>query len=201
MDKIATFEAGLPAVELGRWMGRREAFGIMAGQCSAADVESLRRIRQEKSYRALDCTWADFCRSHLHVARRSVDRAIGYLQEFGPAFFHLTQLVHISPGEFRSIAQHVTDRGLEVDGNVIALLPENSRQVTAAVGDLLKRLEPDECVPPPPAFDDVLKRCRAAAEMLVTLPPKLTPRQRQDLASAVNDIRTAAEALGVRIAA
>ena len=66
-----------------------EAFGQMAGRCTGAQIESLRRIREEKAYRDSDCTWAEFCLHHLHVDRRNVDRAIGYLQEFGPAFLHI----------------------------------------------------------------------------------------------------------------
>src|SRR5262249_13199135 len=48
-------------VELGNWMGRREAFGLMAGRCSAADAECLRRMRDDRSYRDLNCSWEDFC--------------------------------------------------------------------------------------------------------------------------------------------
>ena len=43
-----------PDANLDRWLGRREAFGLIAGRCSAAEVESLRRIRTEKLYRERD---------------------------------------------------------------------------------------------------------------------------------------------------
>jgi orotidine-5'-phosphate decarboxylase len=190
-------QAGLAGIELGQWMGRREAFGLVAGRCSAADVESLRRIREDKMYRELDCSWAEFCAHHLHVARRSVDRAIGYLQEFGPAFFHVTQLAHIGPKEYRAIAQHVSERGVDVDGNVVALLPENGQKVAAAVTELLKRLQPQCRRPPALSFDAALKRCTEAAEMLEALPARLETRQKLDLASALCNIRIAAAGLGV----
>jgi hypothetical protein len=40
---------------LNRWMGRREAFGLVAGRCAAADIETLRQIREQKLY-----SWTKF---------------------------------------------------------------------------------------------------------------------------------------------
>jgi hypothetical protein len=181
-------------------MGRREAFGIVAGRCSAAEVESLRQIRDGKTYRELDCTWSDFCTRYLHVSRRSVDRAIGYLDEFGPAFFHVSMLAHISPKDYRSIAPHVTDRGVEIDDNVVALLTENSDRVSAAVAELLKRIECDDSTPSAPQFEQVLKRCQTTAEMVEALPSPLDRVQKIELAAAVNSIRDAAASLGIKVA-
>ncbi|HUI80868.1 MAG TPA: hypothetical protein VLY24_23240 [Bryobacteraceae bacterium] len=36
------------AFDLGTWLGRKQAFGLMAGKCSAADAECLRNIREQK---------------------------------------------------------------------------------------------------------------------------------------------------------
>jgi hypothetical protein len=74
METPGPSEPDLLSLDLGRWMGRREAFGLMAGRCSAADAENLRRIRDEKLYKRLKCTWAEYCMRHLNVERRSVDR-------------------------------------------------------------------------------------------------------------------------------
>jgi hypothetical protein len=52
-------------------------------------------MRDDRSYRDLNCSWEDFCTTHLKVSRRSVDRVIGRLEEFGPAYFHLAQLTHL----------------------------------------------------------------------------------------------------------
>lgn len=118
---------------LDRWLGRREAFGIIAGRCSAAELESLRRIRDEKLYRGRAHNWDEFCSQHLGVSRRNIERHIRYLEEFGPAYFHISQLMHITADEYRAIAPHVSEEGVQLDGNIVALLPENSEEVTAAV--------------------------------------------------------------------
>ena len=39
--------------QLGRWMGRKQAFASLAGRCSAADAECLRQARHSKYYRSL----------------------------------------------------------------------------------------------------------------------------------------------------
>ena len=57
------------AHDLGRWMGRRDAFGAIAGRCSAADAECLRLIRDKKAYVDLAPSWDEFCRLHLHVSQ------------------------------------------------------------------------------------------------------------------------------------
>jgi len=196
--KPAPSEPDLLSLELGRWMGRREAFGLMAGRCSAADAESLRRIRDEKLYKRLNCTWAEYCMRHLNVERRSVDRAIGYLQEFGPAFFPVTQMTHIGPKDYRAIASNIGPDGVTLDGTAVTLLPENSQEISSAVAELLKRIERE----PKPAtvpFDAALKRCQTVAAMLEALPSGLDGRQKLDLAAVVAEIGKAAAALGVLV--
>ena len=59
------------------------------------------------------------------------------LDEFGPTYFHVAQMTHVTAEEYRAIAPHVSADGLRLDGDVVALLPENSEQVSAAVAELL----------------------------------------------------------------
>jgi hypothetical protein len=157
--------------ELGRWLGRREAFAMVAGRSSAAEAESLRRVRDGKLYRNLGLTWDEFCKSRLGVSRQHIDRTLRLLDEFGPAYFHVAQMAHVTPDEYRAIAPHVGEDGVRVDGAVIALLPENSEQVSAAVGELLKREKPEGKPPAKMTFDTVMKRCQALHEALVMLEP------------------------------
>lgn len=188
---------GNTGIDLGRWLGRREAFGLVAGRCSAAEVESLRRIREEKHYRLAARNWNEFCTRYLRVSRRSVDRAIGYLQEFGPAYFHISQLSHIGEREYRAIAAQVTEEGVNLDGNVVALLPENSQKVAEAISELLRRNEAKE---PPPAgemLDTVVKRCQNLARMLAAVPATLDANQKLRLGEALREIHKAAYCLGV----
>ena len=44
-------------VDLGILMGKREAFATLAGRCSAAQAESLRRIHGSEVYRELAANW------------------------------------------------------------------------------------------------------------------------------------------------
>ena len=37
---------------LGTWLGRRQAFGLMAGKAAAADVDCLRQIRDTRMYKS-----------------------------------------------------------------------------------------------------------------------------------------------------
>jgi hypothetical protein len=55
--------------ELGRLVGQKHAFSLVAGACMAADAECLRRIREEKAYRALHVTWDQFCRERVGITR------------------------------------------------------------------------------------------------------------------------------------
>lgn len=126
-------------MEMGRFVGMREAFAQVAGRCAAADIECLRRLRDERKFRDLGCSWDEFCTRHLRVSRRSVERQIAHLEEFGPAYFHLAKLAHISVSEYRQIAASVSEAGVEIDGAVVTLMPENSEKLAAAIADLLER--------------------------------------------------------------
>jgi hypothetical protein len=84
-------------LELGTLLGRRQAFSIIAGRCSAADAACLRQIRNQKSYRKLDLGWKGFCSQHLGMSHTQANRVISYLDEFGPEYFDLAQLTGISP--------------------------------------------------------------------------------------------------------
>ena len=44
-----THDEGL---DLGTWLGRRQAFAVMAGRCSAADAKCLRELRDTKKYKS-----------------------------------------------------------------------------------------------------------------------------------------------------
>ncbi len=156
-------------VDLGRWMGRRDAFALISGAANAADIESLRRIRDDKQYRAVARNWDEFCTNHLRISRRTVDKNISYLEEFGPQFFLLKQMAQVSPNEYRAIATHVGPDGLRTSNGTVPLLPEKTEQVAAAVAELLKhnRKAAAGMVEPRQAkFHSILQRCKSAAEML-----------------------------------
>jgi hypothetical protein len=153
------------AVELGRWLGRQEALNMVAGRCSAAAAEGLRRIRDDKLYLESSPTWNEFCEHHLGASRRNVNRVIGYLEEFGPQYFHVAQMTRITPQQYRVIASNVDESGVKLNGEVVALLPENQQKVAEAVKVLMDRSHP-AARKHEPDFAGALKRCESAADIL-----------------------------------
>ena len=65
-------------VILGRLMGRREAFSFIAGHCSAAEAEQLRRIRDGKLYLGHAKDWDEFCTVFLHISRASAAASVNF---------------------------------------------------------------------------------------------------------------------------
>ena len=130
------------AFELGEILGGRRAFSTIAGRCSAVAAAYLRRIRDEKLFRAKAETWDEFCPKFLGMSKTNANRIIHYLEEFGPAFFEVAQLNRISPVKYRAIANAIRDSALHCNGEVIALIPENAAKVSMAVDQLYKAAKP-----------------------------------------------------------
>jgi hypothetical protein len=126
-------------LDLGTWLGRKQAFGLIAGRCSAADAECLRNIRDNKRYRSLRINWKQFCREHIGISRPVVDKIIRQLEEFGPAFFQLAGVMRITEDEYRLIAASVTEEGVLADGERIPIAIENATRLTRAVDALRSR--------------------------------------------------------------
>ena len=130
-------------LDLGTWMGRKQAFASLAGGCSAADAECLRQMREQRKYRARGLTWAEFCKRRLGVPRQYADRLIGRLQEFGPQYFRLAQATGIAPEEYRRIAGSVGEKGLAHAGELIPITAEEGPRLIAAVEEMRKQAEPE----------------------------------------------------------
>ena len=69
----------LPAADAGEFtlgvmLGSRKAFAAVAGRCSAADAECLRRIRDRKLYLSRAATWEEFCPEYLGLSKTHVRR-------------------------------------------------------------------------------------------------------------------------------
>jgi hypothetical protein len=78
------------ALEIGRWLGRREAFSLVAGRCSAADAKCLRELRESKKYKELGLTWEECCKQKVGTCRSVAD------QTHDPP----ASLVAVRPGQF-----------------------------------------------------------------------------------------------------
>jgi hypothetical protein len=127
---------GAALLDLGFALGQTHTFGLVAGRCSAAQAEGLRRLREQKTYKCCAETWDDFCHGYLKISKREADRTIALLEEFGPAYFDLSQLTRISPETYRAIAPEIHGGALHYQGEAIELNPENSRKVAAAVAEM-----------------------------------------------------------------
>ena len=110
--------------ELGVMLGSRRAFSSVAGRCSAADAECIRRIRDERLYLRRAANWEEFCPEYLGLSKTHANRLIRYLEEFGPDYFELAQLTRVTPEQFRAIAPAVREKNIHVNGEAIALIPE-----------------------------------------------------------------------------
>ena len=124
------------AYELGEWMGRKQAFSGLAGRCSAADAECLRKIRSRKQYRALKLTWKQFCEQRVGVSHVTADKIIGLLEEFGPAYFLLSQATRISEREYRQISSAVRGQNLLCAGEEIPIDADHAPKLNAAIEQL-----------------------------------------------------------------
>ena len=134
------------AFDLGTWLGRRQAFNIVAGRCSAADAQCLRNIRENKLYRALGINWESFCRQHAGLSRSLADKIIRQLEEFGAGYFALAAVTGVTPQDYRLIAGAVSEQGVAHKGETISIVPENAPRLTAAINDLRRQADPTEVV-------------------------------------------------------
>jgi hypothetical protein len=131
-----TQQASQPLFDLGVWLGRKQAFGAIAGRCSAADAECLRQMRESKAYRSLGLTWDQFCKEKVGVTRPVVDKVIRQLEEFGPAFFQLASILRITADEYRLIAGSMAEDSVVYEGETIAINVENISRLAQAVDAL-----------------------------------------------------------------
>ncbi|MFY9724715.1 MAG: hypothetical protein WB579_02970 [Bryobacteraceae bacterium] len=195
-DQIDT-PAAASALNLGQWLGRREICGAIAGRCSAAEIECVRRIRNERLYRGHAATWREFCLKYLGASRNSVEANIRLFDELGPAYFHVAQLAHITPAQYRQIAPRIDAEGLEAGGETIPLVPANRDRLVAVIGEVRHKARKAGPAPKPRGFEAALEHCQAAAGLLETLfsPP---PFERQlVMVATLNRIRDAAARLGI----
>ena len=163
-----------PGVDLGRLLGQRRAFAAVGGRCSAAHAQLLRRIRDDKLYRAVAPSWRRFCGTHLAITCRHADRLIALLNRFGPTYFEISQLVGLSPRQYLAIQPVLHEHSALVNGEAISLIPENAPKVLEAVGQLLRetrRTKPREPAPETvrARAADLTRRGRIIANQLVAL--------------------------------
>ncbi len=138
---MKTSNCELPAevaelLDLGSVLGQNQAFGLIAGRCSAAQAASLQRLRDDKKYRLVTPHWREFCSRYLKISGTQADLIIRLREEFGAPYFELAQLTRISPETWRAIQPAVKDGAIQLHGEAIQLVPENAQKIAAAVAEL-----------------------------------------------------------------
>ena len=118
------------------WLGRHQAFALVANRCAAADAECLKAIRDSGDYKELRVTWDEFCTKHAGMTRAYVEQHIQCFEQFGENYRRMAELMLMSPATYRLIHGSVSEQGLEFQGEHIALLPANRDKIVAAVKTL-----------------------------------------------------------------
>ena len=139
MDEIleVSSPAGAQAdFDLGKWLGRREAFGMIAGRCSAAEAECMERIRDGQLFKGHAGDWGEFCERFLHMSKSNANRLIALKQKFGAPYFYVAQFLRLSPASYCKIAPAVSPEGICYNGELIPFHEENSERIVAAVSAL-----------------------------------------------------------------
>ena len=191
-------------LDLGALLGRHEAFGLIAGRCSAAQAMCLREIHETKIYKKRCPDWGQFCRDYLHMARSRVQEIIGLLNEFGPQYFELSQLTRVSAETYRAIRPALQDNTLQVDGESIALIPANAARISAAVAGLRKAARPQPPkplpAPKPSEKDRVAELGRRCSEILSEFENLATNnRYRHELAGILVRLQTGLDRVQLQI--
>lgn len=106
------------------------------GRCSATQAECLMTLRESKLYQGRCATWDEFCPKYLGLTKAFANRAIRALEEFGPAYFDVAELIRITPEEFRSVAPRIKDKVLHLNGEALPLILENAARISAEVQKL-----------------------------------------------------------------
>jgi len=176
--------------ELGQWLGRKQAFGLIAGKTAAAEVECLRRIRDGSLFRTKGVDWSGFCQKYLGVTSSYANRLIRQYEEFGPNYFDLSRIMRISADSYRKIAEAVSDDGIAFGGEKIAISPENSDKIAEAVSALREQAgdsADNHSNPPEKGVAAVRRRLLACvAEMTRLFEGGLEDSDREELANAVS---------------
>jgi hypothetical protein len=131
--KLELMDNAKNCIESGAWIGRQQAFAVIASKCSAAQALALKEMKASGAYQQLGLTWQDFCLQYVGVSRERTDALIRQYDEFGEAYFRLSQIAQISPETYRDIAPKVEGGAVEIDGQRIELTLPNANRIRAAI--------------------------------------------------------------------
>jgi hypothetical protein len=192
-------------IEAGAWVGRQQAFAVIANKCSAAQALCLKQVRESQLFEKLGLSWEEFCKEYAGISRVHADRLIQQHEEFGDAYFRLSELARISPETYRQIAGQVSDEGLEFDGGKLTLTPENAPKIRTAIQTLRAQLKQarDASQPASPGIVQLQIRLDAVVEGISRMARRtLSPDYRAALlgiaAYAIHKLTEVSESLEIR---
>jgi hypothetical protein len=124
----------LDTLELGAWIGKGQAFGLLNNRCLSAQAECLKQIRERRLHDSLGISWDTFCSEHLGISRSHADQVIRNLEQFGETYFRLSEIMQISPSAYKAIEPAiVTGEKIRIGGELLAITPENAPRIRRAV--------------------------------------------------------------------
>ena len=121
------------SLDLGAWIGRQQAFAVLANKCSAAQALALKQMKDSATHLQLGLTWVEFCPRHLGISSRQANRIIAQYEEFGEAYFRLSTLARITAEDYRALSPSIDEDSLEIDGERVPIAPENAFRIRAFV--------------------------------------------------------------------
>jgi hypothetical protein len=124
------------SIEAAAWVGRQQAFAVVASHSSAAQAACLKEMRDSRFFEKLSVSWDQFCEEYIGFSRMQADRLISQYDEFGQTYFRLSQLARISPSTYRQIEGKIKDDVLEFEDEKIPLTPNNVPKIRAALKKL-----------------------------------------------------------------
>ena len=162
-------------IDAGAWVGRQQAFAMIANRCSAAQALCLKQVRESRLFEKLELTWEEFCKEFAGISRAQADRLIQQHEELEDAYFRLSEIARISPETYRRIASQVSDEGIEFDGRTLALTPENAPKIRAAIQTLRAQLQRvrDANQPTSPGITQLVMRLDALMEEVSAMSRRL----------------------------
>jgi hypothetical protein len=127
-------------MEAGLWTGRQQAFDVIAGKCTAAKAAALKELRDSRAHEGLGLTWEQFCAQYAGISRSQADDVIRRYNELGADYFRLAEIARVSPETYQSIAPRVDNGSIELNGETIPLVPENTLKIRAGIRTLTHEL-------------------------------------------------------------
>jgi len=164
---------------LGAVVGQGKALGATGERYLLAMAKLFLELRETSRFKAVAGNWDEFCTDYVGLSSRQINNYIHQLQEFGETYLSLSGLVPISTAFYQKIAHRIHDDKLEINGELVDIVPENANLIRTEIKRLRAELR------------------QAAQSTQATPKPDLSTSlgvsALQDRADAIlNDFRTAA---------